>query len=178
LSVAQSAPNRGYARPSSDAKLSSKNVTKDPHTDGVLEPFEELGVETGGFVEVEATGWCIVLVSGLGIRIGVDSLEQTVHHAKVEVEMGIEGRAETMQEAGEGSRRGRWSSGARLPQGCLEGPQNNVQHGGGGLGPVVEVGPETLGNREHKLSHRDVGEDMVGHMGSGLGYAAGPARGT
>ena len=83
-----------------------------------------------------------------------------------------------MQEAGEGSRRGRWSSGARLPQGCLEGPEQDVQHGGSGPGPVVEVGPQTLGNREHKLSHRDVGEDMVHHMGCGLSHAAGSAGRT
>ena len=57
LSVAQSAPNRGYARPSSDAKLSSKNVAENPGADSVLEPSEELGAEAGGFVEVEVTGW-------------------------------------------------------------------------------------------------------------------------
>ena len=27
-------------------------------------------------------------------------------------------------------------------------------------GPVVEVGSQTLGEGEHKLSHRDVGEDV------------------
>jgi len=153
-------------------------VAEDPGADGVLEPFEELGAEAGGFVEVEATGWRIALVSGLGIRIGLDSLEQTIHHAKVLVVVRIERRAETMQEAGGRKRCGRWGSGARLPQGCLEGPEQDVQHGGSGPGPVVEVGPQTLGNREHKLSHWDVGEDMVHHMGGGLGHAAGPARGT
>jgi hypothetical protein len=65
-------------------------VAEDPGADGVLEPFEELGAEAGGFVEVEATGWRIALVSGLGIRIGLDSLEQTIHHAKVVVVVGIE----------------------------------------------------------------------------------------
>ena len=55
-SVARSAPSRGSARPSSDAKLSSKNVTKDPLAHSVLETLQELGRETGGFVEVEATG--------------------------------------------------------------------------------------------------------------------------
>ena len=31
-------------------------VTKDPLADGVLEAIQELGRETGGFVEAEATG--------------------------------------------------------------------------------------------------------------------------
>jgi hypothetical protein len=71
-------------------------VAENPLSHGVLEPFEELGAEAGGFVEVDATGWCIALASGLGIRIGTDFLEQTIHHAKVEVVMGIERRAETV----------------------------------------------------------------------------------
>jgi hypothetical protein len=83
-----------------------------------------------------------------------------------------------MQEAGDRKRCGRWSSGARLPQGGLKGPEEDMEHSGSGPGPVVEEGPKTLGDREHKLSYRDVGEDVVGHMGSGLCHAAGPARGT
>ena len=73
--MVRSAPIRVSARPSNDAKLSSKNVAEDPGADSVLEPFEELGAEAGGFVETEATGRCIALVSGLGIRIGLNSLE-------------------------------------------------------------------------------------------------------
>jgi hypothetical protein len=46
-------------------------------------------------------------------RIGLDPLEQTIHHAKVVVVVGIERRAETMQEAGGRKRCGRWGSGAR-----------------------------------------------------------------
>ena len=80
-----------------------------------------------------------------------------------------------MQEAGGRKRCGRWGSGARLPQGCLEGPQQDVQHGGSGPGPVVKEGPQTFGNRQHELAHRDVGEDMVHHMGGGLGHAPGSA---
>ncbi len=53
-----------------------------------------------------------------------------------------------------------------------------MQHGTGGPGPEVEVGSQTLGEGEHKLSHRDVGEDVVHHMGGGLGHGAGPARRT
>jgi hypothetical protein len=60
--------------------------------------------------------------------------------------MGIETGAEAVQEThgphGGGGRR----SGGGLFQGCLEGPEQNVEDGGGGLGPVVEVGPQTFGN--------------------------------
>ncbi len=72
-----------------------------------MEEREEVGAEAGGFVKVETTGGCIALVSGLGVRIGLNSLEQTIHHATVEVEMGIERRAETVQEAGSRERCGK-----------------------------------------------------------------------
>jgi hypothetical protein len=38
---------------------------------------------------------------------------------------------------------------------------------------AVEEGPETLGNRQHPLAHRDVREDMVHEVGRGLGRALG-----
>ncbi len=60
----------------------------------------------------------------------------------------------------------------------MEGPEQNVQHGGGGFRAVVKELPQPLGDRKHELSHRDVGEDVVHHMGSGLGHVAGPARRT
>ena len=63
--------------------------------------------------------------------------------------------------------------GAGFLQGGLERPEEDVQHGGGGLGPVVEVGPQTLGNGEDELADRDVGEDVVHHVGGGLGHVAG-----
>jgi hypothetical protein len=69
-------------------------VAENPGADGVLEPFEELGAEAGGFVEVQ--GGSI----GFGVcvpKVRVGALKQTIHHAEVEVVMGIEGRAETMQ---------------------------------------------------------------------------------
>ena len=63
-------------------------VTKDPLANGVLEAVEELGRETGGFVEAEATGL------GFGVLIHFGGLEQAVHHTEVEVIVGIERRAE------------------------------------------------------------------------------------
>ena len=53
-----------------------------------------------------------------------------------------------------------------------------MQHGGGGLGPVVEVGPQTLGNGEHKLADRDVGEDVVHQVGRRFGHALGVTGGA
>ena len=68
-------------------------VTKDPLADGVLEAIQELGRETGGFVEAEATGL------GFGVLIHFGDLEQAVHHTEVEMIVGAEGGAEAVEEA-------------------------------------------------------------------------------
>lgn len=60
LMVARSAPRRETARPSNEAKLSSMNVPENPGANRVLEPFEELGCETGGLVEADAAHYRIV----------------------------------------------------------------------------------------------------------------------
>ena len=153
-------------------------VAEDPGADGVLEPFEEFGAEAGGFVEVEATGWRIALVSGLGIRIGLDSLEQTIHHAKVVVVVGIERRAEAMQETDRAHRgRGR-GCGTGFSQGSVEGPEQDVKDGRGGLGPVVEEGPKAFGDGEDELADGHMGDDVVHQVSRRLGHTLGPARGT
>ena len=53
-----------------------------------------------------------------------------------------------------------------------------MEDGAGGPGPVVEVWPQTLGNGEHELAHRYVGNDVVHQVGRRLGHALGPTRGT
>ena len=133
-----------------------------------------MGGESCGFVEAEAGGG-----SGLGLtRVTLNLLEEAIDHAEMKVKVGVEAGAEAMEKA-HGSEGGiGWGSGTGLSQGGLKGPEEDVQHGGGGPGPVVEVGSQTLGEGEHKLSHRDVGEDVVHHMGGGLGHVAGPARRT
>jgi len=68
--------------------------------------------------------------------------------------------------------------GIRLSQSGLESPEQDVQDGRGGLRAVVKEGPEALGDREHELADRDVGEHMVHHMGGRLGHVAGSAGGT
>jgi len=89
--------------------------------------------------------------------------------------MGIETGAEAVQETHGPHRRGLRRSGTGLPQGGLKGPEQDVEDGGGGPGAVVKEGPQTFGNRQHELAHRDVGEDMVHHMGGCLGHAPGSA---
>ncbi len=54
-------------------------VTRDPLSDRVLEALQELGCESGGFVEAEAGGW------GFGVPVWLDPLEDAVHHAEVKV---------------------------------------------------------------------------------------------
>ena len=55
-------------------------VAEHAAADGVLEALQELGGESGGFVEAEAVG------GGVGVPVSLDSLEESVHHAKVKVE--------------------------------------------------------------------------------------------
>ena len=107
------------------------------------------------------------------LRIDSGSLEEPIDDGQVKVVMRVEGGAEAMQETHGPHRGGGRRSGARLLQGCLEGPEQNVEDGCGGLGPVVEERPQPLGNGEHELADRDVGEDVVHHMGGGLGHVAG-----
>lgn len=144
-------------------------VSEHPRPHGVLEAVEELGRETGGFVEAEATG------CALGVRIWIELFEDPVHDAEVEVKVGVEERAETMQKAHDPAGGGRRSGGSCLPQGGLESPKQDVEHRASGPGPVVEERPEALGDREDELADGDVGKDVVHQMGGGLGHAAGIA---
>jgi hypothetical protein len=73
---------------------------------------------------------------------------------------------------------GSWSRGTGLPQGGLKGPQQDVEDGTGGPGPVVEEGPETFGHREDPLADGHVGNDVVHQVGGGLGHAFGVAGGA
>ena len=93
------------------------------------------------------------------IRVVLSPLEEPVDDAKVVVEMRIQRRAETMEEA-HGPERGiRWSRGTGLPQGGPKGPEQDVEDGAGGPGPVVEKRPKPFGHGEDELAHR--------HMGNG-----------
>ncbi len=58
-------------------------VAEHPFSDGVLEAFQELGGEGGGFVEAEAGGWV------LGSLVRIDAFEDPGYHTKVVVKMRV-----------------------------------------------------------------------------------------
>ena len=66
-------------------------MSQDPGTDRVLEALEELGCKVGGFVEAEAGFWILALITR-------DLLEEAVDHAQMVVKVGVQRRAEAMQE--------------------------------------------------------------------------------
>jgi hypothetical protein len=70
-------------------------VSQDPGTDRVLEAFQELVGEAGGFVEAEAgfrIGWILM-------RVILDSLEESIHDDEMKVKMWIEAWAEAVEKA-------------------------------------------------------------------------------
>ena len=105
-------------------------------------------------------------------------MEEPIHDAQMKVEVGIEAGAVTMENA-DGPERGvRWCGGAGLPQGSVEGPEQDVKAGAAGAGPVTEEGPETFGHGEDPLADGHVGKDVVHQVGCGLGHALGIAGGA
>ena len=149
-------------------------VAEHPASYGVLEALQELVGEGRGFVEAEVgggSGWIL-------IRVTLEPFEEPIDHAEVEVKMGIQGGAEAVEEAYGAHGGGLGSRWTGLPQGGVEGPEENMQHGAGGSGPVMEEGPKTFGHGEDPLAHRHVGEDVVHQVGGGLGHALGVTGGA
>ena len=70
-------------------------VPQHPFSDGLLEALQELGGEGCGFVEAEAG----VRVGRARIRVILERLDEPVHNAQMEMEVGIEAGAEAMEEA-------------------------------------------------------------------------------
>jgi hypothetical protein len=99
--------------------------------------------ESGGFVETEAGFW---MGGRILSRVTLNLLEEPVHDAQVVVVVRIEARAEAVQETDRAHGYGSRSRGTGLPQGGPEGPEEDVEDGAGGSGPVVEEGPETFGH--------------------------------
>jgi hypothetical protein len=149
-------------------------VAEDSLSDGVLEALPELVGEGRGFVKAEASFW----MGRILIRVILDLLEEPVHNAQVVVVVGIQARAEAMQEADRAHGGGRWGRGGGFSQRSPEGPEQDVENGAGGPGPVMEEGAEALRDRQHPLADGYVGEDAVHQMGCGLGHTLGPTRGT
>jgi hypothetical protein len=145
-------------------------VAEDSLSDGVLEALQEFVGEGGGLVEAEAGFW----VGRILIGVILDSLEQPVHDAQVEMVVRVQRRAEAVQEADRAHGGGSWSRWTCLPQGGLEGPEQDVEDGAGGPGPVMEEGPKALGDRQDPLAHGDVGEDVIDQVGGGFDHATSP----
>jgi hypothetical protein len=147
------------------------HVAKDPFSDGVLEAFQELVGEAGGFVEAEVGFW----MCGTRIRVILDLLEESVHYAQMEMVVRIEAGAEAMEETHGPERSIRRCRGTGLPQRCPEGPEQDMKHGAGSSGPVMEVGAQALGNGQNPLADGHVGKDVVHQVSRCLGHALGVA---
>ena len=91
----------------------------------------------------------------------------------MEVKVRIQRRAEAMEEADGSEGGGAWSCWTGLPESGLESPEQDVEDGAGGSGPVVEGGSQTLGDGQDPLAHRDVGKDVVHQVGGRLGHTFG-----
>jgi hypothetical protein len=149
-------------------------MPQDPGTDRVLEGLQEFVGEGCGLVEAEAGFWS----GGTMIRVSLELLEEPIDHAQVEMIVRVQRRAEAVEEADRAHSCGSWSRGTGLPQGGLEGAEEDVKHGAAGPGPVVEVRPQTLGNGENPLADWHVGNDVVHQVGRCSSHALGTAGGT
>jgi hypothetical protein len=149
-------------------------VAQHPFSDSMLEALEEFGCESRGFVEAEAG----VRVGRARIRVILDPLKEPVHDAQMEMEVGIEAGSEAMEEAHSAEGGADWSGGTGLPEGGVEGTEQDVEDGAGGPGPVVEEGSQAFGHGEDELADGYVGKDVVYQVGRGLGHALGVAGRT
>ena len=142
-------------------------MPRDPGADRMLEALQELGGEGRGFVEAEAGLRMRRILS----RVTLNLLEEAVHDAEVIVEpSGPVGSARSApNEAFAGA------VGQGLPQGSLEGPEQDGENRAGGPGPMVEKRPKAFGKGEDPLAHRHVGNDVVHQVSRCLGHALGVA---
>jgi hypothetical protein len=121
-------------------KAVSGNVAEGSLSDCALEALQELAGEAVGLVEAEAGG-----EGGLGLkRVTLNLVEEPIHDAEVVRKVGVEGRAEAIEEA-HGAERGlRWCARTGHPQRGLEGPEEDVKNGADGPRPVMEERPTAL----------------------------------
>ena len=100
--------------------------------------------EGGGFVEAEAGFW----IGWVLIRVILDLMEEPIHHAQVKMEppreppgWGLRLEPKRWRKLTAPNAAVRRCGGTGLPQGSLEGPEQDVKDGAGGAGPVMEEGP-------------------------------------
>ena len=123
----------------------------------MLKAFQELVGERGGFVEAKVGFW----IGRSLIRVTLNLLEEPIGHANVVVKVGVWRRAEAMEKTDRAHGSGGGGGGTGLFQRGLEGPEEDVEDGIGRSGAVMEKGSEALGDGEHKLAHRHVGNDVA-----------------
>ena len=97
-------------------------MSQDPGADRELEALQELGCKGRGLVEAEAR-FRVVRVVRIGVRLKLDPFEEPVGDTQVKMKVGVQGRAETMEEAHGPEGCGSWSCRTGLPQCCLEGAE-------------------------------------------------------
>ena len=104
--------------------------------------------------------------------------EEAVEDDEVEVEVGIEGGAEAVQE-GDGAQLGvRPGAGAGAAERGADGAEQDAEHGAGERGVAGQEGAQALRHGEHPLADGHWGQDVVGQVGGDLDHAAGVAGGT
>jgi hypothetical protein len=118
----------------------------------------------GGLVEADTT----VLIH----------TEHAVDDTDVEVEVGVEGRPEPVQERDGADLGSRAGSGTGASERGANGSNEDAQRGTGDGRIVVEEGANPLRDRQHPPTDGQRGQDVVGEMGGGLHHATPVARRT
>jgi hypothetical protein len=119
--------------------------------DAALEDGREcgyvIGGEVGGLVEA---------------HLAVDFGENAVEDHEVEVEVRVEGGAETVEEGDGTDLRVEASAGTAAPQGGADGAEQDPEHGPGEGWVVMEEGADPLGDGEHPLADRQRRQESSG----------------
>jgi hypothetical protein len=135
--------------------------------DAALEDGREcgyvIGGEVGGLVEA---------------HLAVDFGENTVEDHEMEVEVGVEGGAEPVEEGDGTDLRVEASAGTAVSQGGPNGAEEDPEHGPGEGGVVVEEGADPFGDGEHPLADRQRRQDVIVQVGGDLHHSPGVARGA
>jgi len=108
-------------------------VPKHATLNDALEPGPVLGLEERRFMEASLT-----------VVTAVASGEDAVEDDHVEVEVGIEGRAEAVQEADGSELRVGGRTGTGVAKGGADGAQEDPEDGPGDVRVVMQEGPEAL----------------------------------
>jgi len=121
-------------------------VSEDATLNDALEPGPVLGLEKRRFVEASLS---VVAVVAWG--------EDAVEDDQMEVEMGIEGGAEAVQEADGSELRVGGRAGTDATQAGADPPQEDLEDGACDVRVVMQEGPEALWDREDPLPGGEVG---------------------